>query len=96
MSTINAMRLRQKAQRLELPDKPVSTTVLQSVDAACNKYPEKRGMMYKWTSSYSGKRVKKELGAILTRGEAADRCAETGTLPTRSDSDGQSVSMIVR
>jgi hypothetical protein len=45
MSTTNAMRLRQKAQRLELPDKPVSTTVLQSVDAACNKYPEKRGMM---------------------------------------------------
>ncbi len=44
MNTTNALRLRQKAQRLELLDKPVSTTVLQSVDAACNKYLEKRGM----------------------------------------------------
>jgi hypothetical protein len=96
MSTTNATRLRQKAQRLELPDKPVSTTVLQSVYAACNKYLEKRGMMYKWTSSYSGKRVKKEPGGDFDNREAADRCAQTGTFPTRSDSDGQSVSMIVR
>jgi hypothetical protein len=28
--------------------------------------------------------------------EAAERCAESGTFPTRSDSDGQAVSMIVR
>ena len=83
MSTINAMRLRQKAQRLELPDKPVSTTVLQSVDAACNKYLEKRGMMYKWTSSYSGKRVKKELGAILTRGK--QRIAVLKQAPSQRD-----------
>jgi len=91
----NAMWVRQKAERLELPDKPVSTTVLQSVDAACNKYLEKRGMMYKWTSSYSGKRVKKETGGDFNKREAADRCAETGTFPTRSG-DGQSLSMIVR
>ena len=83
MSTTNAVRLRQKAQRLELPDKPVSTTVLQSVDAACNKYLEKRGMMY-------------ETGGDFNKREAADRCAGTGTFPTRSDSDGQSVSMMVR
>ena len=83
MNTTNAMRLRQKAQRLELLDKPVSTTVLQSVDAACNKYLEKRGMMYKWTSSYSGKRVKKEPGAILTRGK--QRIAVLKQAPSQRD-----------
>ena len=96
MNTTNGALLRQSAQRLELPDKPVSTTVLQSVDAACNKYLEKRGMMYKWTSSYFGKRVKKEPGGDFNKREAADRCAETGTFPPGSGSDGQSVSMIVR
>ena len=79
----NAMWVRQKAERLEPPDKPVSTTVLQSVDAACNKYLEKRGMMYKWTSSYSGKRVKKELGAILTRGK--QRIAVLKQAPSQRD-----------
>ena len=96
MNTTSGARLRQSAQRLEIPDAPLFMVAIQSVDAACNKYLEKRGMMYKWTSSYSGKRVKKEPGGDFDKREAADRCAEKGTFPTRSDSDGQSVSMIVR
>jgi hypothetical protein len=31
-----------------------------SVEAACHKHLRERGMIYKLTSSYSGKRVKKE------------------------------------
>ena len=39
--------------------------------------------------------VKKEARGNKTE-EAAERCAETGTFPTRSDIDGQVASMIVR
>ena len=59
MSTSNAARLRQRAQRLEIPDTPLSTVAIQSVGAACHKYLQERGLIQKWTSSYSGKRVKK-------------------------------------
>ena len=95
MSTTNAARLRQRAEKLEIPDKPISTSAVQSVEAACHKFLQKRGMIYKLTSSYSGKRVKKEARGNRTK-EAAERCAESGTFPTRSDSDGQAVSIIVR
>jgi hypothetical protein len=95
MSTTNAARLLQRAQRLEIPDKPISTSAAQSVDAACHKFLQKRGMIYKLTSSYSGKRVKKEARDNRTK-EAAERCAESGTFPARSDSDGQAVSMTIR
>jgi hypothetical protein len=95
MSTTNAARLRQRAERLEIPDKPISTSAVQSVEAACHKYLQKRGMIYKLTSSYSGKRVKKEARDNKTK-EATERCAESGTFPTRSDSDGQALSMIIR
>jgi hypothetical protein len=52
-------------------------------------------MIYKLTSSFSGRPVKKGARGNKTK-EAAERCAESGTFPTRSDSDGQVVSMIVR
>jgi hypothetical protein len=52
-------------------------------------------MIYKLTSSYSGKRVKKEARANKAK-EVADCGGELGTLPTQSDSDEQAVSMTVR
>ena len=95
MNTNNGARLRQSAQRLEIPDAPLSTVVIQSVEAACQKFLQARRMIYKLTSSYSGRPVKKEARGNQTK-EAAERFAESGTFPTRSDSDGQTVSMIVR
>jgi hypothetical protein len=92
MSTTNIARLRQRAQRLEIPDAPLSTVVIQSVEAACHKFLQARGMIYKLTRSYS---AKKEARGNKTK-EAVERCAESGTFPTRSDNDGQTVSMIVR
>ena len=91
----NAMWVRQKAERLEIPDRPISTSAVQSVEAACHKFLQKRGMIYKLTSSYSGKRVKKEARDDNTK-EAVERCAGSGTFPTRSDNDGHSASIIVR
>jgi hypothetical protein len=62
MTTINgstdAMRMRQKTQRLEIPDKPVSTSTLESVEAACHKFFAERGMIFRWTS-YGTMQVKK-------------------------------------
>jgi len=52
------MRKRQKAQRLEIPDKPISTSTLESVEAACRKFFAGRGMKFKWTG-YGTKQVKK-------------------------------------
>ena len=43
----------------------------------------------------SGRPVKKGAGGNKRKG-AEERCAESGTFPTRSDSDGHAVSMIVR
>ena len=42
MSSTDAMRMRQKTQRLEIPDKPVSTSTLESVEAACRKFLAER------------------------------------------------------
>jgi hypothetical protein len=95
MNTTSGARLRQSAQRLEIPDAPLSMVAIQSVEAACHKYLQERGMIYKLTSSYSGRPVKKGARGNKTKG-AAERCAESGTFPTRSDSNGQTVSMIVR
>lgn len=95
MSTTNAVRLRQRAQRLEIPDAPLSTVAIQSVEAACHKYLQERGMIYKLTSSYSGRRVKKEARDDNTK-EEAERCAESGSFPPQSDSDEQAVSMTIR
>jgi hypothetical protein len=95
MSTTNAARLRQRTQRLEIPDKPISTSAVQSVEAACHKFLQKGGMIYKLTSSYSGKRVKKEANGNQTT-EVAGRSAESSTLPTQSDSNGQAASMTFR
>jgi hypothetical protein len=95
MSATNVTRLRQRAQRLEIPDAPLSTVVIQSVEAACHKFLQAREMIYKFTSSYSGRPVKKEARGNQ-RKQAAERCTGSGTFPTRSDGDGQTVSMIVR
>jgi hypothetical protein len=95
MNTTYGARLRQSAQRLEIPDAPLSMVAIQSVEAACHKYLQRRGMIHKLTSSYSGRPVKKAARGNTTS-QAAERCAESGTFPTRSDSDGQAVSMIVR
>jgi hypothetical protein len=54
-----------------------------------------REMIYKLTSSYSGRPAKKEARGNKTK-QAAECCPESGTFPTRSDSDGQTVSIIVR
>jgi hypothetical protein len=91
----NAAPLGQRTQRLEIPDKPISKSAIQSVGAACHQFLQKRGMICKLKSSYSGKPVKKEATGDWTK-EAAERCAESGTFPTRSDSDGDAVSMIFR
>jgi hypothetical protein len=50
--------MRQKTQKLEIPDKPVSTSTLQSVEAACRKFLAERGMIFRWTS-YGAKQLKK-------------------------------------
>lgn len=92
MSTTNIARLRQRAQRLEIPDAPLSTVLIQSVEAACHKFLQARGMIYKLTRSYS---AKKEARGNETKG-SVERCAESGTFPTRFDSDGQVVSMTIR
>src|SRR5258708_12520836 len=80
MSTTNAERLRQRAERLEIPNKPISTSAVQSVEAACHKFLQKRGMIYKLTSSYSGKRVKKEARTNKAK-EVADCGGDLGTPP---------------
>ena len=54
-----------------------------------------REMIYKLTRSYSGSPAKKEARGNKTK-QAAEHCPESGTFPTQSDSDGQTVSMIVR
>jgi hypothetical protein len=50
--------MRQKTQRLEIPDKPISTSTVESVEAACRKFLAGRGMKFKWTG-YGTKHVKK-------------------------------------
>jgi hypothetical protein len=80
MSTTNGARLRQSAQRLEVPDAPLSMVAIQSVAAACHKYLQERGMIYKLTSSYSGRPVKKGARGNKTK-EAAERCAEVRHFP---------------
>ena len=55
MSETNAMRKRLRAQRLEIPDKSLSVSALDSVEVACRKFLEKRGI-----SSNSFWRVKKK------------------------------------
>jgi hypothetical protein len=80
VSTTNGARLRQRAERLETPDKPVSTSAAQSVEAACRKFLEERGMIYKLTS-YGARLVKKEASGNKTR---------------EADGAGQAVSMTIR
>jgi hypothetical protein len=58
MSSTDAARMRQKTQRLEIPDKPVSTSTVESVEAACRKFFAERGMIIRWTG-YGTKQVKK-------------------------------------
>jgi len=58
MSSTDAARMRQKTQRLEIPDKPISTSTVESVEAACRKFLAGRGMIFKWTG-YGTKQVKK-------------------------------------
>jgi len=58
MSSTDMTRLRQKTQKLEIPDKPVSTSSLQSVEAACRKFLAGRGIKFKWTG-YGTKQVRK-------------------------------------
>jgi hypothetical protein len=50
--------MRQKTQRLEIPDKPISTSTVEPVEAACRKFLAGRGMKFKWTG-YGTKHVKK-------------------------------------
>jgi hypothetical protein len=58
MSSTDAARMRQKTQRLEIPDKLVSTSTLESVEAACRKFFAERGVRFKWTG-YGTKQLKK-------------------------------------
>jgi hypothetical protein len=58
MNSTDAIRMRQKTQRLEIPDKPVSTGTLESVEAACRKFFVERGVILRWTG-YGTKQVKK-------------------------------------
>jgi hypothetical protein len=58
MSSTDAMRMRQKTQRLEIPDKPISTSTLESVEAACRKFFAGRGVIFRWTG-YGTKQAKK-------------------------------------
>jgi hypothetical protein len=58
MSSTDAMRLRQKTQRLEIPDKLISTSTVESVEAACRKFLAGRGMKFRWMG-YGTKQVKK-------------------------------------
>jgi hypothetical protein len=51
--------MRQKTQRLEIPDKPVSASTLESVEAACRKFFAERGVIFRWTG-YGTKQVKKQ------------------------------------
>jgi len=95
MNTTNGVRLCQSAQRLEFPDAPLSMVAIQSMEPACHKYLRERERIYKLMSSFSGRPVKKRARGNKTK-EAAERCAESGTFPARSDSNGQVVSMIVR
>jgi hypothetical protein len=64
MNTTYGARLRQSAQRLEIPDAPLSMVAIQSVEAACHKDLQRRGMTHKLTSSYSGRPVKKAARVI--------------------------------
>jgi hypothetical protein len=58
MSSTDAARMRQKTQRLEIPDKPISTGTLESVEAACRKFFAERGVIFRWTG-YGTKQAKK-------------------------------------
>ena len=61
MNTTDAMRARQKAQILEIPDTPVSSSALRSVYVACGKFLEQRGMGgSKFASGYRVRLGKKE------------------------------------
>jgi hypothetical protein len=59
MNSTDAIRMRQKTQRLEIPDKPVSASTLESVEAACRKFFAERGVIFRWTG-YGTKQVKKQ------------------------------------
>jgi hypothetical protein len=59
MSSTDSMRMRQKTQRAEIPDKPVSASTVESVEAACRKFFAERGMVIRWTG-YGTKQVKKD------------------------------------
>ena len=95
MSTTNTARLRQRAQRLEIPDEPISTVAIQSVQAACHQFLKNRGMLYNWTSR-STRLGRRKLMANETKEVAARGAENQATLPTQSDSDGQTVSITVR
>jgi hypothetical protein len=58
MSSTDAGRIRRKTQKLEIPDKPISPSIVESVEAACRKFLAGRGMIFKWTG-YGTKQVKK-------------------------------------
>jgi hypothetical protein len=63
MNTTDAMRTRQKAQILEIPDTPVSSIALRSVHVAWGRFLQQRGMGgIKFASGYRV-RPAKENGA---------------------------------
>ena len=63
MNATDAMRTRQKAQILEIPEIPASSGALRSVYFACGKFLEQRGMGgSKFASGYRVRPGKKESG----------------------------------
>jgi hypothetical protein len=68
MNATDAMRKRQKARVLEIPDAPVSASALRSVYFACGKFLEQRGMGgSKFASGYRVRPGKKSLSTVGTR-----------------------------
>ena len=80
MNSTDAIRMRQKTQRLEIPDKPVSTSTLESVEAACRKFFAERGVIFRWTGC----------GMRLVRKEA------NGNRTREAEGKGQTVSLTIR
>ena len=79
------MRMRQKTQRLEIPDKPISIGTLESVEAACRKFLVGRGRMFRWTR-YGVKQVKKALRLRVRVGDRVLRpCSSDHSSPEYPD-----------
>jgi hypothetical protein len=79
MSATNAVRLRQRAQRLEVPDKPVSNGTF-SVRADCvPSVSSERGIIYNWTSCGT-RLVRKEANDNKTKEAAGEGRAASITI----------------